>query len=71
MHHAPIGIGLIDRSGRWVLQNSLLERLSTGLMPAKDPEQTPRWRCADGAPPEQWPGSCALRGESVSPGMDF
>ena len=71
MHHAPVGIGLIDRDGRWVLQNPHLERVTAGAIPSRDPEQGRRWHSAEGAPPEQWPGARALRGEAVSPGMDF
>ncbi|WIM10753.1 PAS domain-containing protein [Enhydrobacter sp.] len=71
MQHAPIGIGLIDREGRWVMQNPLLERLSSGLIPFRDSDQTSRWHPADKSDPENWPGSRALRGEIVAPGVDF
>ena len=69
--HAPIGIGMIDREGRWVMQNPLLERLSSGLIPFGDPDQAGRWRPADGSNPTNWPGARALRREVVAPGIDF
>jgi PAS domain-containing protein len=71
MRHAPVGIGLIDRNGRWVVQNPRLERLSSGLIPSRDPEQTARWHPVNGVDPANWPGERALRGEVVSPGVDF
>ena len=71
MRHAPIGIGLVDREGRWVLQNPLLERLSSGLIPSRDPEQVRLWRPADETDPENWPAARALRREVVAPGVDF
>jgi two-component sensor histidine kinase/nitrogen-specific signal transduction histidine kinase len=71
MRHAPVGIGLIDRNGRWVVQNPRLERLSSGLIPSRDPEQTARWHPVGGVDPANWPGERALRGEVVSPGVDF
>jgi PAS domain S-box-containing protein len=71
MQHAPIGIGLVDREGRWVLQNPLLARLSFGLIPDRDPDQAARWRPADNSDPQNWPGARALRREVVTPGVDF
>lgn len=71
MRHAPIGIGLVDREGRWVLQNPSLQRLSSGLIPSRDPGQVKLWRPADETDPENWPGARALRGQVVAPGVDF
>lgn len=71
MRHAPIGIGLIDQEGHWVVQNPRLERLSSGVIASRDPEQTARWHPVEGIDPTDWPGERALRGEVVAPGVDF
>jgi PAS domain S-box-containing protein len=71
MRHAPIGIGLADREGRWVLQNPILQRLSCGLIPSRDPQQAKPSRPADESDPENWPAARALRQEVVAPGVDF
>lgn len=57
LRHAPVGIGLVDRDGRWVLCNALMEALSPGLVAAPDRP------AAEGAGPPDWPGARALRGE--------
>ena len=71
MRYAPVGIGLIDREGRWVMQNPVFERLSSGLIPSRDPDQARRWHPADDSAPENWPGARALRGEVAVRGVDF
>ncbi len=74
LEQVPVGIGLVDANGRWVLANALMGRFVAHVIPSRDPSQMARWRSwdADGRliEPFQWPGARALRGESV-PGMDF
>jgi two-component sensor histidine kinase/nitrogen-specific signal transduction histidine kinase len=65
MRHAPVGIGLIDRDGRWVMQNPPLECLASG--PGSSGDRAGRWCPGD---PETWPGARALRREVVTPGED-
>jgi PAS domain S-box-containing protein len=64
-------IFLIDQEGQWGVQNPRLERLSAGLIPSRDPEQTVRWHPVDGIDPRNWPSERALRGDVVAPGIDF
>jgi PAS domain S-box-containing protein len=75
LEQLPLGVGMFDTEGRWIIRNRALERMIPGRLPSRDPHETPRWRtwAADGSlvDPSQWPGARALRGEVVSPGMDF
>jgi PAS domain S-box-containing protein len=75
MEHAPVGIGLADQEGRWVLQNAKLAGWSTGVVPSRDPDQRARWRPLDpeveADRPDTWPTARALRGESVAPQLEF
>lgn len=71
MHHAPIGIGLINREGRWVMQNRLLKDLLPGSVAFRDSDQAGRWHPVDKSEPENWPVSRTLRGEIAAPGVDF
>lgn len=70
----PVGVGLLDREGRFVLTNRLMERFSLERMPSSDPHGVRQWKAYDehGRPldPSQWPGARALRGEPVSPGIE-
>lgn len=72
----PVGMAVIDTDGRAVIVNESYRRfLPTGLIPSRDPDHLERWRAwdAEGRPIEQrdFPGSRALRGESVTPGQDM
>jgi len=71
----PVGVGLLDRAGRFVLTNRLMEPFSVPRMPSTDPVAVRQWKAYDehGGPldPGMWPGARALRGESVSPGIEF
>lgn len=75
IRHTPIGIGLFDADGRRLLGNAPLNTLVGDRVPSADPTQHGRWLSigSDGEPlpPDQWPGARALRGETVSPGIDF
>jgi PAS domain S-box-containing protein len=70
----PVGVGLTDVHGHWVLKNDTMNRFLRGSIPSHDPDVRPRWQSWDdqGKPiePSRWPGARALQGETVS-GMDF
>jgi signal transduction histidine kinase len=72
---SPVGIGLMDKSGRIVLANRKLERfLPTGVIPSHVAVRR-RWRAEDAAgrpiEPREWPGARALRGEAIVPGLEM
>jgi len=75
LEQLPIGVGLVDREGRFLLRGGLLGNLWDNVMPSQDPAQRERWRSydADGQllQPAGYPGARALRGETVLPGTDF
>jgi signal transduction histidine kinase len=75
LNQLPVGVGVIDTCGRFILRNALMRTCMSGMMPSRDPAQRHRWHAVETAerpiPPEQWPGARALRGESVVPGMEF
>jgi PAS domain S-box-containing protein len=75
LQQLPIGVGLVDREGRFLLRGGLLNNLWDEVMPSQDPAQGERWRSydADGhpLPVTDYPGARALRGETVLPGTDF
>jgi PAS domain S-box-containing protein len=74
LEQLPVAVGLTDEQGRWVQTNALMRRFAGETLPSRDPELHPRWQTWDesGQPvaPSLWPGSRALRGETVL-GMDF
>jgi PAS domain S-box-containing protein len=72
----PAAIAAIDGSGKAVLANRhFTELYPTHSIPSRDPDRIHRWHGwdAEGRPlrPDQWPGSRALRGESVVPGQEM
>ncbi len=71
----PVGVGLMDRDGTWIMVNGAMRRFVPHRIPSRDPRRMPRWRSfdADGRPldPSRWPGARALHGETVSPALDF
>jgi PAS domain S-box-containing protein len=71
----PVAAGLIDMRGRWVITNAALRAMTSREIPSNDLAQRPNWSALDEEgrplPPEQWPGARALRGEVVSPGVEF
>ncbi|MGB9941366.1 PAS domain S-box protein [Methanosarcina sp.] len=75
LEQLPVGAGLFDPQGRWLISNSLLSDLVSDSIPSRDSENSWRWRTwgADGRLIKQseWPGARALRGENVTPGLDF
>jgi signal transduction histidine kinase/CheY-like chemotaxis protein/PAS domain-containing protein len=75
LEQLPVGIGLTDREGRFLIKNSRLSNFVTDRPPSLDPLSVARWRAwnAEGRllDPPEWPGARALRGESVSPGCEM
>ena len=75
LEQLPLGAGLVDREGRYLLLNRALRRFVGDRIPSRDPVQAVRWQAWDEAgapiPPAEWPGARALRGEAVNPGMEF
>jgi PAS domain S-box-containing protein len=71
----PIGVGLVDPEGRFLLRGGLLAHLWDDAMASADPRQRDRWQSfdADGhmLASESYPAARALCGETVVPGLDF
>lgn len=74
LEQLPVGIGLTNAEGRWILSNPVLRRFVGDVIPSHDSRTGVNWRAWDsnGQPIEksEWPGARALRGETVE-GMDF
>lgn len=66
----PVGIGLADVTGRWLLTNAEMRQYAGDYLPSVQPALHPQWQCfdEDGAllPPGQWPGARALNGETLA-----
>ncbi len=75
LEQLPVGIGLTDREGRFLVSNSVLNSFVGDRIPAFDNVNSSHWRGwdNDGRPLDrsEWPGARALRGESVTPGNEF
>ncbi|WP_161958063.1 PAS domain S-box protein [Azospirillum palustre] len=78
IQHLPVAVCLFDADGRVLLSSPLFrELLPDQPMPSRmtKAEDADRWRSfdADGKllPPSRYPGARALRGEVVSPGIEF
>jgi PAS domain S-box-containing protein len=71
----PGGVGLFNKEGIAVIRGGPLAKLWADTLPSKDPNSHSRWRSFDtnGAALsfDEYPGARALRGEIVSPGIDF
>ncbi len=75
LEQLPVGVGLIDNKGSFILSNSALKVNVPGKgIPSRQPAQMEKWKTFDDnenlVPPNNWPGARALRGETVS-GMEF
>jgi PAS domain S-box-containing protein len=76
LDNLPLGVGAYDCHGELVLSNQRL-RDYVGLtqFPSHEPAASRHWRGYDTnnqpIPPDRYPGTRALRGESVLPGIDF
>ena len=75
LEQLPVGVGLVDRDGRWVVSNSVMREFVPARIPSRDPQRVDRWHAftSEGQPldPSQWPAARALRGELVVPGVEF
>jgi signal transduction histidine kinase/ActR/RegA family two-component response regulator len=75
LEQLPVGIGLTDREGRFLIRNSLLNNFVGDRLSSFDPAFAARWRAWDEdgrlLDPSEWPSARALRGESVSPGCEM
>ncbi|MCL6710987.1 PAS domain S-box protein [Pseudomonas sp. R2.Fl] len=73
IEHVPVGIGLFDTEGRYLMANPRLQELVGNMLPSREPR--PRWRAYDAEGnlllPSEYPSSRALRGETVPPTVDF
>ncbi|MVW79873.1 ATP-binding protein [Bordetella sp. 02P26C-1] len=71
----PVGLGVADVTGRWILTNSMMSGYAPMAMPTTVPAEHSRWRAWDEnekpVPVEDWPGQRALRGEVVTQGMEM
>ena len=69
--HAPVGIGLFDREGRWTFKNPILSELCGAFIPSRDPTMSAVWKAVNEAgrpvPPEDWPANRVIRGEEEAP----
>jgi PAS domain S-box-containing protein len=76
LEQLPVGVALIDDEGVLILSNACMRKyLPQLVLASREPEAIKRWHASDEdgrpIPPEQWPGARALRGEIVSPGIEF
>ena len=76
LDNLPLGVGVYDQAGVLVHSNERMrDYAGLGRLPAHKPEASARGRGydADGHPiaPPDYPGARALRGEAVTPGIDF
>jgi PAS domain S-box-containing protein len=75
LEQLPVGVGLTDRQGRFLVSNSLLNSFVGDRIPSADDASSTRWRGwdADGRllDRSEWPGARALRGDPVSAGNEF
>jgi len=71
----PGGVALFDSDGKLLLRGGPLGALWGDMMPSADPAEQTWWQGyhADGSPiaTSDYPGQRALRGEIVTPGLDF
>ena len=75
LEQLPGGVGLFDREGVLLVRGGPLAKLWGDTLPSQDPASRERWRAFDPSgrslPLDEYPGARALRGEIVSPGVDF
>lgn len=75
LEQLPVGIGLTDREGRFLIRNSVLNKFVGDRLSSLDPVIRQRWRAWDEEgrllDSSEWPSARAMRGESVSPGCEM
>lgn len=76
LDNVPLGIGVYDRNGDLTGSNQRM-RDYVGLtrLPSREASTSRRWHGYDAdnrpIPPDRYPGARALRGDHVTPGIDF
>lgn len=75
LEQLPVGIGLTDREGRFLIRNSVLNKFVADRLSSLDPVIRQRWRAWDEEgrllDPSEWPSARAMRGESITPGFEM
>jgi PAS domain S-box-containing protein len=75
LNQVPGGVGMLDREGRFVLRGGPLSSLLYDTIPSRESRTVGRWRGFDANGEalslSQYPSARALRGETVTPGLDF
>jgi two-component system CheB/CheR fusion protein len=75
LEQLPLGVGATDLEGRWTISNAVMRTFMPEKAAARDPERASRWEAVDAdgqpIPPHEWPSARALRGETVSSGMEM
>ncbi|MGZ5141759.1 MAG: PAS domain S-box protein, partial [Burkholderiales bacterium] len=75
LNQVPGGVGMFDREGRFVLCGGPLSSLLYDTIPSRESRTVRRWRGFDANGEalslSQYPSARALRGETVTPGLDF
>lgn len=75
LEQLPLGVGMFNKQRQWIIKNPVLEEMVGDAIPSYDVEAQPQWRswAPDGSllAPSQWPGARAMRGETVTPGLQF
>ena len=75
LEQLPIGVGAMDREGRWTISNAVMRTFVQDVIPSQDPKGMLRWQAFDSQgqplPSQDWPGARALRGETVSQGIEM
>ena len=75
LEQLPIGVGAMDLAGRWTISNAVMRTFVQDVIPSLDPKSTSRWQAFDSQgqplPSQDWPGARALRGETVSQGIEM
>ncbi|SDJ55926.1 PAS domain S-box-containing protein [Paraburkholderia steynii] len=71
----PAGVGVMDATGVWTLNNTLMKQYMPTSIPSRRPDRDSHWRVWDKdgnlSAPESWPCIRALGGETVMPGMEM
>jgi PAS domain S-box-containing protein len=76
LDHLPLGVGVYNPHGDLIHSNQRMrDYVGVTRLPSREPKLWGRWRAYDGAnepiQPDDYPGCRALRGETVTPGIDF
>lgn len=75
LEQMPCGVGLMDRSGQWIIANPIMRQFVPDQAPWRNQDRMQRWQAFDAKglalESSEWPSVRALRGEIVSPGTEF